>query len=86
MKLLKGGDRQIDELVKFNKTKCKALHMGRGNPEPKYRPGREWTESSPAEDLGVLADQKINMTWQCALTAQKAKRTLGGIPSSVGTG
>ena len=28
-------------LMKFNKAKCKALHMGQGNLKHKYRLGRE---------------------------------------------
>jgi len=67
-------------LLRINKTKCKVLHTGRVNPKHRYRLDREQMESRHEEkDLGVLIDEKLNMTRQCPLAAQKANHILGCI-------
>ncbi|PKU42007.1 hypothetical protein llap_7685 [Limosa lapponica baueri] len=71
-------------LMNFNTGKRRVLHLGRNNPLHQDRLGADlWESTSEEKDLGVLVDNRMTMSQQCALAAKKAKGILGGIRKSV---
>ena len=70
--------------MRFHKSKCRVLHLGRNNHVHQYRLGDDLLEMSSVEkDLGVLVDSRLSMSQQCALVAKKASGIMGCIKKSV---
>ncbi|KAK4815764.1 LOW QUALITY PROTEIN: hypothetical protein QYF61_007182 [Mycteria americana] len=69
------------KLMKFNKGKCKVLHLRRNNPRHQYILGATQLQSSFAEIS--LVDTKLTVSQQCALVAKKVKGTQGCIRESI---
>lgn len=51
----------ITNYIKFNRSECWILHLGRGNSGYTDKLGNDWLESSPVErDLRVWIDVKLS--------------------------
>ncbi|KAK4829755.1 hypothetical protein QYF61_006479 [Mycteria americana] len=70
--------------MRFNKAKCKVLHLGHNNPMQRYRLGEEWLESCLEEkDLGVLVNSQAEYEPAVCPGGQKANSLLACIRNSV---
>ena len=57
--------------MRFDRSTYRVLHLGRKNHEYQYRLGHDLLERNSVEDLGVLVDDRLAMSQQCALVARR---------------
>ena len=70
--------------MRFDKAECQVLHLGHTNPLQCSGLGAEWLESCLWEkDVGVLDDDRLNMSWQRAQVAKAASGILACSRNSV---
>jgi len=71
-------------LMRFNKSKCRVLSLGRNYLMHQYRLGADMLErSSEEKDLSDLVDSRLAMSQQCVLVGKKATGILGCIKKSM---
>ena len=70
--------------MEFNVDKCHIMHIGPRNKEYQYTMGGEELKSSEYEkDLGVLIQQNLRQSQQCAKAVKTANMVLGQISRAV---
>jgi len=63
--------------MSLNRSNCRVLHLGRNNCKYYDRLGHDLLKRSSVEkDQGVLVDDRLTMSQQCALVAKKANGIL----------
>jgi hypothetical protein len=70
-------------LIKFNKEKCKVMHIGKQNPKYCYKIGEtELKETEMERDLGILISNDLKWKNQVNSAILKANRILGQLKHS----
>ncbi|PKU43842.1 rna-directed dna polymerase from mobile element jockey-like [Limosa lapponica baueri] len=69
--------------MRFNKAKCRVLHLGHTNPMDAPGWGQSGWSCLAEKDLGVLVDSRLNVSQQRAQVAKKANSILACIRNSV---
>lgn len=77
------GEVDPQELPEVQQVQVSMLHLGQGNLRYEYRLREELTEIISAEDLGVLVDEKLDISQQHTLTAKKGNHTLSCLKRGV---
>ena len=67
-------------LMRFNKSKCRVLHLERSNHMHQYRLGANLLKRTSAKkDLGVLVDNRLVVSQQCALWPRRPMVSWGAL-------